>query len=77
MKPSISSIPALRAMVLHMGQQALDAQVQKPRCAHRILGECVGHWDTSGTKVLPFDIHNCQACGTTKSVRLWQAPQLA
>ena len=41
-----------------------------PPHQHDIFGPRVGTWDTTGTSLKPFDIHNCKGCGTTKAVKL-------
>ena len=68
MGKTIGDDPALRREILLAGQAALDARRSSVVCAHSILGPCLGHWDTAGSSVPPFDIHNCKGCGTTKSV---------
>ncbi|MFA5052023.1 MAG: hypothetical protein WC544_03100 [Patescibacteria group bacterium] len=69
MAKTIGDDPSLRQEILAAGQAALDVQNgEKSFCEHPVLGGCVGHWDTRGSSIPPFDIHNCKGCGTTKSV---------
>ncbi|MFH1207239.1 MAG: hypothetical protein V1668_01385 [Patescibacteria group bacterium] len=74
MPGTIGDDPQLREEILAAGQDQL--RPANKNCQNKIYGPCVGHWDTRGTSVLPFDLHNCKACGTSRAVRLYDFPQL-
>jgi hypothetical protein len=44
-------------------------------CSHRILTN-VRLWDTTGTKIRPFDVGECTSCGTTKASRKYKFQEL-
>lgn len=76
MPKAVGDDPGLREMILAMGQEAIDSRCRRTGCRHAVLGPKIGTWDTSGTSVLPFDIHNCKDCLTTKGMRPYDFPQL-
>ena len=75
-KVTIGGDPKLRAEILDMGQAVLDERNNPGHCQHPVLGPSVGHWDTTGSKVPPFDLHNCKECGTSKAVLPFKFQQL-
>lgn len=74
--PKIGDIPKLREEILDMGRAKLAAPPENGLCKHAVLGPKIATWDTTGTSIKPFDIHNCKECGTTKSVRTFEWPEL-